>query len=249
MLAMRGLIRSLIAHNLPSRQEIVSVLITGLIGGFIFANSVYALEGGLVTQLRFTLAILVLLVIIEVSKRLWATYKGYRQEFRIWWIGLLISLLVALYSRGFIAFLLPGGYGLKEYQHSRFGGFPDHMPLRDIATVGLAGIVGGVVWIVLTAGLVPQGHTIAMMTVVVAMLVPLDIVFAPLTRKSKTFSTPPTAASALLWSSRTRYVFTVVMVVTSFILVALLPWYWTLPAALLIGAIGSFLYYWYADFD
>jgi hypothetical protein len=241
---MRSYLVAFREYGIPSRDEVLAMLATAVAGGFIYSfdkwgNETFDLVMGIKNLILYTIMCFLLISAIEVGRRFFAVKLGYKTEFQVWWVAILISVFCVFFTRGWLKFLIPGGFFIKEIPHLRLGHFQYRLKIIDITKVALAGIMGGVFFTVALSGMVAWPITVMFMITIIASLVPIDV---PL--KIATESTPHSAGSAIVFGSRPALVFAIVLIAGSFILLKFLNFWMTMVLAIIIAAIGGFAYLW-----
>ncbi|MBS3169591.1 hypothetical protein J4210_03825 [Candidatus Woesearchaeota archaeon] len=133
-----------------SRSEIANLLLAVILIGFIFSFRDWGTETfDVVLGLRHFLGI-VLVTGISISfriscQKIFALSQGYNAEFRIWWAGLLIMLVLAFISFGRLPVILIGTVVASLMVKQRLGEFRYGFSYRDNALIGLWGIYGNLI--------------------------------------------------------------------------------------------------------
>lgn len=78
-------------------------------------------------------------------QKIYALKEGYRAEFRGWWTGILVSLLVALVSNGRVPLILIGGIVSSFMIRQRLGEFRYGHSYLDNAKISFHGIAANIV--------------------------------------------------------------------------------------------------------
>lgn len=133
-----------------SRSEIANLLLAVILIGFIFSFRDWGTETfDAVLGLRHFLGI-VLVAGISISfrvscQKIFALSQGYNAEFRVWWAGLLIMLVLAFLSFGRLPVILIGTVVASLMVKQRLGEFRYGFSYRDNALIGLWGIYGNLI--------------------------------------------------------------------------------------------------------
>src|SRR3989344_3586201 len=77
-------------------------------------------------------------------QKIYALKEGYRAEFRGWWAGLLIALLLTLVTNGRVALVLIGGIVASFMVRQRLGEFRYGFSYLDNAKISFHGVVANI---------------------------------------------------------------------------------------------------------
>lgn len=185
------------------------------------------------------LALAILLIGVTVfihhaGQRLAALYFGFRAENRLWWYGLIISLLLAVLSRGKLQFLAVTGTMVYLLPAHRLGAMRYGTNLSTVAKIVLAGplaniffsaVIKAFVWIGLLGSIGNQLFT-------------LNLWFAAL----NLLPIPPLDGSKIFYHSRLLYVFLATSILAYVLLFSLFNIYSYILAAF-IGILGWLIFY------
>lgn len=133
-----------------SKQEISGLIVAVLITGFVFSFRDWGIETlDLAIGLRnlfiasFVAAISFFLRIS--MQKIYALAKGYKTEFKIWWTGLIISLIVAFVSAGRLPLVLIGASVSSFMIKQRLGEFRYGFSHSENATIALWSVLGSLI--------------------------------------------------------------------------------------------------------
>lgn len=73
--------------------------------------------------LAVTLMVSVSIIVQLVTQKLVAIYYGYKIEYRVWYFGLLLGIIVSLVSGGHLPIIMPGGITMMHLAKLRIGEF------------------------------------------------------------------------------------------------------------------------------
>ena len=125
-----------------SFDEIKALGISALILGFVFAFQEWSI-------LNFIAAMLIVLASITFHvfvQKVVGVKSGAGVEYKIWWYGLIASLVLVLISNGKIWWLIvPGGFTASIIAKYRMGKFRFGLNYRILGAIGLAGPVASVI--------------------------------------------------------------------------------------------------------
>ena len=216
-----------------SKEELKVILVSSLVVGFMFAFRDFSLYN-LITAIG--IVILSLLLHISIQK-IAGLHDGFGTEFKIWWMGLLIGLVITFITNGRIWWIVfPGGIVFSMLARHRLGKFRygmNYWPMGIIAFAGpIASIVFGTVFkninLYLLNSAFPLFDRIFIFNLVFAACQMLPI--------------PPLDGHYMFFASRSAYAFLLGTIITYVVLVLglqLYSWVW----ALIIGAILWLVYY------
>ncbi len=138
-------------HFRFSRQELQGIIGGILITGFIFSFRYWGVEEfdmlyGLKNLLITTLAAAVAYFGHISCQKLYAMTAGNVAEFKTWWAGLLIGVVLAFVSAGHLTLVLAGGAGLVLMVRQRLGQFRYGYSTEEQAVTGLWGMLGSLIF-------------------------------------------------------------------------------------------------------
>lgn len=244
---MRNYVTAFKHYNLPTNKELIEMGFTAFFAGLIFSFDKWGVENvdiGMGVSHLLTKAIIAffLLFIMDFSRRLWAMKYGYQVTYKIWWVGIMISLFLVFYTNGMLKFILPGGFTCVALNHMRLHYFPPGAMTRDIARVAMAGIFAAVAFTVIGYLFLPWDIVVMCMVIIIAGLVPLDIAIRPMDK-----GTPISPGSAILFGSRALFVMTLVFILVALLLMKVAPFWLTIIVAFLAACIGCLVYFWHKE--
>lgn len=232
-------------YGFPIHSEIIALFLVSIVGGFVFGfGSLFGTKdqlysGFLSDIIAYSAVIFVLLLILDIARRWWAIRQGYVLQTSFGWSQMLLSIFLSVYTYGYVTLLFPPGFMMRRVDHLRVGKFPFEFRFSDGAKSALFGVVVGVVFIGLLTPFLAWPFVIAMMSVVVCSLVPIDILLRMIDKKVF-----PSVGTVLLQHTPTMLIFACVFVFVSFLLASIVP-VWVM-----FGVAGSFaclftFYYWW----
>jgi hypothetical protein len=124
------------------KQESLDILISAIIIGFIFAFREWSITNLITAVLMAGLSIL-----FHVTCQKIAGLKvGFKVDYKIWWYGILASLMLAFVSNGkFWWLILPGGISFSLLAGLRLGRYRYGMNYLPMGIVGLIGPISSIV--------------------------------------------------------------------------------------------------------
>jgi hypothetical protein len=139
-----------------SKQEIIGFIVSILVTAFIFSFrdwGVDAFEAG--TGFRH---LLILIIIVAISlifrtscQKIYGLTQGYKAEFKVWWVGLVIAFVIAVISQGYIPLVLAGTMSVSFMVRQRLGEFRYGFSHSENAVISYWGIAGNLILAILFA--------------------------------------------------------------------------------------------------
>jgi len=192
--------------------EIRSLIIAVLITAFVFSfrewgyGDNFSLRIGAFNYFNAILIVgLSFLVHISIQ-RIWSLGIGYRQEWKMWTFGLLLSLIMVFLTNGAIWLILPGGFFVHHLAGHRLGWFRYDI---NYWALGLIAVTGTFATIFFAALFKALGVFVA--NSLIEKLITFNIAYA----LYSLIPLPPLDGSRTFYGSRMLYAFS-----TSFILAA-----------------------------
>jgi len=133
-----------------SQSEITGIIASVFILGIIFSfrdwgNQQFDLTIGL-THLFLVFLIAAISIIFRITiQKFVGLSRGYNPEFKIWWVGLFLSLILALVSNGRLTLVLMGTVFSTLMIKLRLGEFRYGFSLLDNAIIAFWGILGSLI--------------------------------------------------------------------------------------------------------
>jgi hypothetical protein len=216
------------------RSLVITILVLAIIIGMDDGRASFSLVPWLAN-----FAIILVFVIISVfwrqaAHRLVAFRAGFRAEYRIWWLGILIGLGLTVISRGKWWIIIPGSVMAHHMAIHRLGWFRYGPNVTAISLIAMAGPIGNIIlatiiktieWIFFGSNVLL--HKIFIFNLAYAMWTMLPI--------------PPLDGSKSFFHSRLVYafVFACIAAYTVLAYMKVFSWIW----ALVIGFIIYLAYY------
>lgn len=127
-----------------SRQELQQTLITVLIIAFVWSfnkwgDQTFDIVQGITNFLLGALFAFICLIFNQIGQRIVAVHYGYDPIYEYGILGLMIAMVIAFASRGYIIFFLPGGVNLRHLTASRLGEFRYYTNDWEWAKAGFMG--------------------------------------------------------------------------------------------------------------
>lgn len=128
-----------------SKEECVSLISAIIVAGFLFS---LRFPGEIFSFQRWLYYFLLALIIATISiitkissQKIQALKHGYYVEFNVLWVALIISILVALFTRGYLPLLFLGAISTSFMVRQRIGEFRYGFSFEDNARLILDGVI------------------------------------------------------------------------------------------------------------
>ena len=226
-----------------SRNEIKGLVITIIAFAFIISfrkwgeGATFDFSYGLASLFLSLIIVAITVFTAQVGHRVLGLRHGYRIEFKPWYPGILIGLIMVFLSRGVIWLLLPGGVILHHMAVHRLGYFRYGTNTLGISMVSFAGPLANIIlativktpeiWFGIPLSQIPFFDQLVFFNWAYALFALLPI--------------PPLPGSTILFHSRLTYSFIFGSVAGYFVLI--IAGIYSFFYAVLIGAIFWLIYY------
>ncbi|MDO8740433.1 MAG: hypothetical protein Q7J54_02535 [Candidatus Woesearchaeota archaeon] len=233
-----------------SAEETKALMISILVVAFIVSFDKWGTgtEFQLMTGVKnFFISILLVALIVlinQVGHRIVGLIFGYKVEYKMWWYGLLIGLLLIVMSasmkRGFPAFpyiwfLAPGGIFIHMLPQHRLGKFRYGPNTNLFSHTSLAGPIAGILFGTILKSIDLWFH---LNSAAIQQIFLIGLIYGAY----QLLPIPPLAGSRIFFASRLIYVFVATSIIAYAILFAWLNVY-SFIFALLIGAVCWLIFY------
>jgi len=230
-------------------EEIKGILGSTLIIAFIISFKLWGpgdefnLAYGLKNLFNSILVVLLAILVHISAQKIYGLSLGFKVEFRTFWPGLLIALVLCFVSGGAIWFLVPGGIVLYHMKKHRLGFFRYGLNYWSLGMISAAGPLANVILAALLAVIAYGGVIIPPMTPIVTTTligraISLNLWLAIFTM----LPIPPLDGSNMFFASRLLYAFAFGCIVGYAMLVLLLGFY-SLIFVIFMGTIFWFITY------
>ncbi|MBR9683656.1 hypothetical protein GOV03_03900 [Candidatus Woesearchaeota archaeon] len=150
MVSFKELVARTKQHFRFSKHELIGLIVGVLVTGFIFSFKEWGIEEldvafGLKNLLIVTLAAGVSLFGTVSCQKLYALSCGYRADFKVWWVGIVVALVLGFISIGNITLVLAGSIGLSFMVRQRLGEFRYGATMEQQGIASLWGILGALI--------------------------------------------------------------------------------------------------------
>ena len=127
-----------------SPDEIKSFIVTIVFLGFMFSFREWGVDGfeariGFFNWFNSIIVVGFALLVYLSAQRLMAIRKGYRVEYKMWFYGLIIALLVTFVTRGNIVLAFVGTTLIYHLEGHRLGKFRYGLNYKDLGVISLMG--------------------------------------------------------------------------------------------------------------
>jgi len=222
-----------------TKIELRSFTLTVLILGFVvsfnnWGDTAFDFNIGFANLLKSILFVAIALFVHHAGQRLWGIKNGFRVEQKLWWYGILISLILVIISNGRVAFLAVSATSIHLLPRHRLGKFRYGANLRDLAGICLAGPLFN---IFLASFLVILSWIHFFPADLAMQLFTFNLVFAAW----NLLPIPPLDGSRIMYYSRIAYVF-FAATIGSYAIMAYMFSFYSYIYAIIIGVIAGFIY-------
>ena len=133
-----------------SRQEFFGVIAAVIITAFIFSFRDWGADqfsfGIGLKNLFLVLLVAVVSFFFRIScQKIYALSGGYKAEFKVWWTGLIIALIIAFVTAGRIPLILIGGISAAFMVRQRLGEFRYGFSYMENGIIALWGVLGNII--------------------------------------------------------------------------------------------------------
>lgn len=234
-------------HAGYTRHELIAMAIVATVAGFSlsFAKWGYVTFNaavGLQNLITYSIYAFLALLCIDIARKYYAISIGYRSEFKVWHIGILLAIMVSFVSKGSLHLLLLSGFLMHRIDHLQYGRPKTGFNIRDPAKIAFWGLMGGLLLAVCLSLLATQlphlkQAIVVNLLIVVFSSIPVDILVRRFDR-----TIPLTNGTALLAGSRPLAVFAGLLLLLGYLSIFLVGYLWFLFVVIIIAALGTFYY-------
>lgn len=130
----------------PDKTEVRGLLITVVVFAFIISfrgwgTNTFSAKLGIANYFLALVLMLIAFFIYEVGHKVFALWIGFKSEYKAWIPGLLISLVFAFLSNGYIPLMLIGGSKFTRLELHRLGRFQPELSMKHIGWIGMSGSI------------------------------------------------------------------------------------------------------------
>jgi len=133
-----------------NKQEISGIAFAILVTGFVFSfrdwgGEQFSFATGMTNLLLMVLVAGISFFFRTACQKMYALSQGYDTQFKVWWLGLLIMLLVSFFSFGLVPLVLVGTVITSVRVKQRLGEFRYGFNYGENAAVGAWGVAGNLI--------------------------------------------------------------------------------------------------------
>ncbi|MEE9525267.1 MAG: hypothetical protein V3V78_01520 [Candidatus Woesearchaeota archaeon] len=216
-----------------TKEEFLELAIAALLFGFVFAFRQWSVPNLFVSILIAGLSVLFHITAQKIA----ALHYGYKAEFKVWWVGLIIPLIFVFISNGTLWWLIiPGGLTFSLLAGLRLGKFRYGLNYEAMGVISLIGPVASIVlatifkqidiWFFASSSVIFHNIFIFNLAYAVCQLLPI----------------PPLDGHYLFYASRLTYSFLFGTIFT-YVILALVFTFYSWIFALLAGGLIWLIYY------
>lgn len=232
-------------HFRMNKQEIYSFFIATVIVAFIVGfddkNPTFVFVDWIFNLFNtWILAIFSIFFAFAVQK-IYALQKGYNTSFKLSKLGLLLGLLLSVFTLGrFWYILIVFTIGITHIVGLRLGEFTRGPNFKEMGTIAMMAPMSSIFLAVVFKLLSNLSNSY---------LLQLGIIFNIAFALSNILPIPPLNGHHLFYASRIRYIFLVAFIVSLGVLLLTLNIFWSILLAIIGAAIIGFLYFYYFEFN
>lgn len=127
---------------------IITILAVTFIIGFNDGRATTSIDSFWFYNLLICFAVVLITVLVHlIGQRIAGLHAGFRVEYKIWWYGLVIGIIVTLLTRGHLWIILPGGIYLHHMAQHRLGYFRYGTNTLAMAMAALAGSIANILFV------------------------------------------------------------------------------------------------------
>jgi hypothetical protein len=234
-----------VLHNVKqyfslTKKEARDMAITALVIGFIFSFNEWGVETfnfttGLFSWFNAFLVCILAVLVHVVSQKIFAVYKGYQVNYKVFTIGLVVCLLVAFYSNGSLALAVPGIMAVSMIKHfgvgRRFGGKYQ----RHEAFIAFIGPLANVILALIFQGITNLGVSNQLVQKVIIVNVSMAIV--------SILPIPSLPGFKIFYHSRVWGLFSMVFIIGLAVFLTWFSFWQTVMTALVLAILFSIVYF------
>ena len=216
-----------------NKEEVLAFGASSLVIGFMFAFRNFTL-----LNLILAMGIVFVSLLVHVSiQKVTGLHDGLGVEFKIWWMGLLIGLVITFITNGRLWWVVfPGGIVFSMLSRHRLGKFRYGMNYWPMGIIAFSGPVGSIVFgtIFKNINLYILGNGFPLFDKI--------FIFNLVLAAAQMLPIPPLDGHYMFFASRSTYAFLLGTIITYVVLVLglqVFSWVW----AIIIGAVIWLVYY------
>jgi len=251
---MRHTLRSLVSANRRfgkwSKDQLISLLITSVVFGFIFSFRMWGGPDGnwdaligILNWFSYSVFSFISIFIMHFGIRFAAIEMGYTPEYKKWNLGLLFSVSLIFLTNGFAPIIFPGGYHVKTTKGMQIGKFFKGLIYRDFGYIVFWGFFSLVLYSLLVRIFLPIEISAPIISISFAIafwsLFPVDI-FARIYSKACPISNGTYLFFCIPWAFG---IFTVAFLILSWFFIIVVGSFIAIFLSLFFAIIIYFIFY------
>lgn len=227
-------------YGVPEAKEVKGLLLTVIVFAFIISFRDWGTETFSPFQgvQHFVLSIFLVaiaFIVFELGHRCFALWMGYRSQYKVWFPGLLIGLLITFLSNGYIPLILPGALIITHLTTHRLGKFFYEYSMKHAGWIGMAGSVSLMLFAIILKGFAGNEivHRLMMVCILMSIFNMLPI--------------PPMNGLRTFFGSRFVYVFVYASLIACGLLLTYVSGLLALIGSLVMGALILLIFFAHVD--
>ncbi len=222
-----------------SKALIISTLILAFIVSFKEwgTGSEFSFVIGIKNWIIAIFMVGIALFVHNAGQKIMGLHLGFKVEYRIWWYGLLIGLIVVFVSRGSLWILAPGGIFLHHMAQHRLGFFRYGTNLSSVGNIAFMGALANILLATILKFLQVNLHLISLDNVFFNKLFLINWAIAAYSL----IPIPPLDGSRVFFASRLTLMF-LFGCIGGYVMLILLFGIYSFIWALIIGVLVWFIY-------
>lgn len=210
------------------KSLVIAILILGFVIGFDDGSETFEFMNWLRNLFSSILIVTLAIFAREVGHRVHALQTGYRAEIKLWWVGLIGSLVMAVISFGKIPILIYGGIVVHFMERHRIGYFRQWQSYGDMGIIALMGSLMNLLLAFFFKLFLFMPNTALIEKAIMVNVLMASINMLPI---------PPLDGSMVLFASRSVYVYTFSLIIVASALIMFASLTVTIIGAIVIAAL------------
>ena len=215
------------------KSLIFAILILGFVVGFDDGREVFDLIFWLRNLFNSMLIVALAIIVREVGHRVYALHTGHKAQLKIWWVGILTSLIISIVSLGKIRILVYGGLITQIMQRHRIGYFRYWDGNWDKCLIAFSGAAANLALAFFFKLFMFMPNNALINEAIIINVLMASINMLPI---------PPLDGSMILFASREMYVFTLGLVWGASALLVFAPFWVALIGSVIFGLLFLFAF-------
>lgn len=218
------------------RHIIISVLVLAFIWAFNDGAEVFDFTHWILNYIKVVIMVVITMLMHLTAQKLIALHKGYRVEYRMWSVGLIIGVILTLLTNGKFPFLAAGGPVFYHLAKQRIGDFRYGLNYFICGIIAAVGIYANLVFAMMfkTSQWIFSINSPFLDEFFIFTLVFVFYMSLPI---------PPLTGVMIFYSSKLLYVF-LEGVILMYLLLAVILNVFSIIWGIILGAVVFVIYYW-----